>query len=373
MTTQLQHAGARLLGGPAAVPFWAVHVAAVVGVASTGWSWTGLGLAVGLYYSRMFFVTAGYHRYFSHRAFKTSRPVQLALALGATLSAQKGVLWWAANHRLHHRDSDSPADVHSPRQRGLWWAHLGWILCSDHAQTQWRMIPDFGRYPELRWLDRHYLVPPIALAATLFLIGGWWALLWGFLVSTTLLWHGTFLVNSLAHVVGSRRYETRDDSRNSAGIAVLTMGEGWHNNHHRFAASARQGFFWWEVDATYYLLWAMARVGLIWDVRPPPMRLLDEGRATDESRSRGMGRWHALRSSRRTRAVTEDAAARVTVARRVLQAARDKLDEAVAALPDCGAGSAMATPALLRLLIRVVEARRQLDGLELLLVQSRVN
>jgi fatty-acid desaturase len=296
--------------------------------------------------------------------------MQLALAVGATLSVQKGVLWWAANHRLHHRDSDGPKDVHSPRQRGVWWAHLGWILAADHRQTEWRMIRDFERYPELRWLNRHYLVPPIALAATLFLIGGWWALLWGFLVSTTLLWHGTFLVNSLAHVLGSRRYETEDDSRNNLGIAMLTMGEGWHNNHHRFAAAARQGFFWWEVDATYYILWAMSRVGLIWDLRAPPQRLLDEGRATDASRVRW---WRALRSSRTTRAMSDDVAARVTVARGVLQAARDNLDEAVAALPDAGADNAMATPSLLRLLIRVVEARRQLDGLELLLAQTRAN
>jgi stearoyl-CoA desaturase (delta-9 desaturase) len=283
-------AGWRRLGRPASLPFWAVQLAALGGIAWMGWSWTGLALALSLYYGRMFFVTAGYHRYFSHRAFKTSRAMQLALAVGATLSAQKGVLWWAANHRIHHRDSDGPADVHSPRQRGLWWAHVGWILADDHAETPWRMIRDFARYPELRWLNRHYLLPPIALAAALVLIGGWWAFLWGFLVSTTLLWHGTFLVNSLAHVVGRRRYQTADDSRNNAGIAVLTMGEGWHNNHHRFAASARQGFFWWEADATYYLLLAMRRMGLIWDLRTPPVELLDEGRARDADRARGTAR-----------------------------------------------------------------------------------
>ena len=271
-------AGCRRLGGWRSLPFWAVHVTAVVGVAATGWSWTGLALAGALYYARMFFVTAGYHRYFAHRSFRTSRPVQLGLALGATLSLQKGVLWWAANHRLHHRDSDGPADVHSPRQRGLWWAHLGWILSDEHVETPWRMIRDFARYPELCWLNRHYLVAPIALAAGLFIVAGWWALLWGFFVSTTLLWHGTFLVNSLAHVLGKRRYDTSDDSRNNVGIALLTMGEGWHNNHHRFAASARQGFFWWEIDWTYYLLWMMTRAGLIWDLRAPPPSLLDEAR-----------------------------------------------------------------------------------------------
>jgi hypothetical protein len=213
----------------------------------------------------------------------------------------------------------------------------------------------------------------MALAAGLFLIGGWWALLWGFLVSTTLLWHGTFLVNSLAHVVGSRRYQTRDDSRNNAGIAVLTMGEGWHNNHHRCATSARQGFFWWEADATYYLLWALSRVGLIWDLRAPPRTLLEEGRVTGVDAARANGWWRALGSSRRRRAMSDDVAARVTEARGVLQAARDNLDEAVAALPDVGPDNAIATPALRDLLLRVVEARRQLEGLEFLLSQARAN
>jgi stearoyl-CoA desaturase (delta-9 desaturase) len=231
----------RALGGVKSLPFWGVHVAAVAGVALTGWSWTGLGLALALYFGRMFFLTGGYHRYFAHRSFSTGRAVQLALAVGGTLSLQKGVLWWAANHRLHHRYSDGPRDVHSPVQRGFWWSHLGWILSSDHAETQWAMIPDLARYPELRWLNRHYLIPPIALAAVLFLAGGWWALLWGFFVSTTLLWHGTFIVNSLSHLVGRRRYATKDASRNNLAIALVTMGEGWHNNHHRYAAAARQG------------------------------------------------------------------------------------------------------------------------------------
>jgi len=266
------------LGGPKSLPFWGVHVAAVAGVALTGWSWTGLLLALALYFGRMFFVTAGFHRYFAHRSFTAGRAVQLALAVGGTLSLQKGVLWWAGTHRLHHRYSDSPDDVHSPVQRGFWWSHLGWILSSDHVETPWEMIPDFARFPELRWLNRHYLIPPIALAAVLFLAGGWWALLWGFFVSTTLLWHGSFIVNSLSHVVGRRRYPTKDASRNNLAIALVTMGEGWHNNHHRYAAAARQGFFWWEVDATYYVLWLMARLGLIRDLRPPPRHVLDEGR-----------------------------------------------------------------------------------------------
>ena len=265
----------RLMRFVRSLPFWGVHVAAVAGVLFSGWSWPGLALAVALYYARMFFLTAGFHRYFSHRAFKTSRAFQLVLAIGGTLCVQKGVLWWASHHRRHHRFTDQPRDVHSPRHGGLWWSHAGWILSSDHERTDFAGIRDFARYPELRWLNRHFLVPPLLLAVGLFLAGGWWALLWGFLVSTTLLWHGTFLVNSLAHCVGWRRYDTRDDSRNNLAIALLTMGEGWHNNHHHFMTSARQGFFWWEIDLTYYVLLGCARLGLVRELRKPPSHLVD--------------------------------------------------------------------------------------------------
>jgi stearoyl-CoA desaturase (delta-9 desaturase) len=251
---------------------------ALLGVVGLGWSWTGLAVAVSLYYARMFFLTAGFHRYFAHRSYKTSRPVQFILALGGTLCLQKGVLWWAANHRLHHRFSDRPGDVHSPVQRGLWWSHVGWILSSQHEPTEWKMIPDFARYPELRWLNRHFLLPPLTLASVLFLVDGAWALVWGFFVSTTLLWHGTFIVNSLAHLVGRKRYQTRDESRNNLTIALATMGEGWHNNHHHYPGAANQGFFWWEIDMSYYLLCALSGLGLIWDVRRPPRRVIDEGR-----------------------------------------------------------------------------------------------
>jgi stearoyl-CoA desaturase (Delta-9 desaturase) len=258
------------VGGWRSLPFWGVHVAAIVGVALAGWSWSGAALAVALYYARMFFLTAGYHRYFAHRAFKTSRVFQLLLAVGGTLAVQKGVLWWAANHRLHHRFSDQAGDPHSPRQRGFWWSHAGWFLSGEHAHTEWSRIKDLARFPELRWLNAHYLVPPVALAVLLFALGGSRTLVWGFFVSTVLLWHGTFTVNSLAHLVGRRRYETDDDSRNNLGIALVTMGEGWHNNHHRFPGAARQGFVWYELDVTYYLLCLMSWLGLIWDLRRPP-------------------------------------------------------------------------------------------------------
>ncbi len=256
-------------------PFWGVHVAAVAGVAALGWSWTGLALALALYFVRMFFITAGYHRYFSHRTFQTGRAMQLVLALGGTLALQKGVLWWAANHRVHHRYSDQPQDVHSPRQRGLYWSHVGWILSDEHQHTRWDQVRDLARFPELRWLNRHWMAPPVLMALLLLALGGPWALVWGFFVSTTLLWHGTFLVNSLAHRIGRRRFATRDDSRNSALIALLTLGEGWHNNHHHYPGMARQGLAWYELDVSYYVLRLLERLGLIHDLRRPPRRVLD--------------------------------------------------------------------------------------------------
>jgi stearoyl-CoA desaturase (delta-9 desaturase) len=232
------------------------------------------------YYLRMAATTIGYHRYFSHRTFKTSRVFQFLLAFAAETSAQKGALWWAAHHRDHHRYSDMEGDIHSPK-KGFWWSHVLWILCRRYAATDESKIKDFAKYPELRWLNKYHLVPPVLLAVALFLAGGTPALLWGFFVSTVLLWHGTFLVNSLNHVWGTRRYATTDTSRNNAFIALFTMGEGWHNNHHHFMSSANQGFLWWELDPSYYLIKAFEALGLIWDVRTPPARILAD---TIESR-----------------------------------------------------------------------------------------
>src|SRR5262249_27707998 len=151
----------------------------------------------------------------------------------------------------HHKYSDTPDDVHSVRQRGFWWAHVGWILVRRYELTDWDRVKDVAVYPELRWLNRWFLVPPVALVALLLALGGPWAFVWGFLVSPTLLWHGTFCVTSLAHVFGRRRYATSDESRNSFFIALFTLGEGWHNNHHHYQRSERQGFYWWELDITH--------------------------------------------------------------------------------------------------------------------------
>ncbi len=276
---------------PRSIPFFVIHALAVAGVVWLGWSWSGLLLAVALYYVRMFGVTGGYHRYFSHKSFKTSRFMQFMLALLATSSAQKGVIWWASHHRHHHKHSDQMGDVHSAKLDGFWWSHVGWILSDKFETTDEAKVKDLTRYPELMWLEKYYLVPPTVLGVGLFLAGGWWALVWGLFVSTTLLWHGTFTINSLTHVWGSTRYKTTDNSRNNLLLALITMGEGWHNNHHYYQRSARQGFFWYEIDLTYYVLRAMAAVGLIWDLVKVPREvrdahLVEEASATPSSRPR---------------------------------------------------------------------------------------
>jgi stearoyl-CoA desaturase (delta-9 desaturase) len=257
------------------MPFWGVQIAAVICVVVYGWSWSGLLLALGLYAVRMFGLTAGYHRYFAHRSYKTSRVFQFLLALLGTFATQKGPLWWAGHHRTHHKYSDEPGDPHSVKQRGFWWAHLGWILVRRYVETDYARIKDFASVPELRWLNKWHLLPPVVMAVTLYLIGGHWALTWGFLVSTTLLWHGTFCVNSLAHLFGRRAYETGDNSRNSFLIATFTLGEGWHNNHHYYQASERQGFYWYQLDITHAVLKTLSWVGVVWDLNEPPRQVRD--------------------------------------------------------------------------------------------------
>jgi stearoyl-CoA desaturase (delta-9 desaturase) len=256
-------------------PFIALHfvplLALLPGVVVRPIDWIVCGA---LYVIRMFGVTGVYHRYFSHRTYKTSRAFQFVLALLAMSSSQKGVLWWGAHHRHHHKYSDMPEDIHSPKQKGFWYAHVGWIF--DHTEaTDYDKIKDFARYPELVFLNKFWWIPPTILGFALFLALGWSGLLIGFALSTVLLWHGTYTINSLTHLVGKRVYETTDDSRNSFILALITLGEGWHNNHHYYQASTRQGFHWWQIDLTYYTLRALQAVGLIWDIREPPANVVD--------------------------------------------------------------------------------------------------
>jgi stearoyl-CoA desaturase (Delta-9 desaturase) len=262
------------------LPFALVHLAPLA------LFWTGArpidwAVCAGLYFARMFFITAGYHRYFAHRSYKMGRVMQFLMALGGTLAMQKGVLWWASHHRLHHRLSDQPGDVHSPKD-GVWWSHVGWILSPAHEETDFEKIRDFAKFPELRWLNRNYVLPPVGLAVLLFLLGGPSMLLAGFFLSTTLLYHGTFTINSLSHMIGRRRYVTKDTSRNSFVLALITLGEGWHNNHHYYQSSANQGFFWWELDISFLILKALSVFGLVWDLRRPPAHVLAGHRVTDE-------------------------------------------------------------------------------------------
>jgi len=254
---------------PSTIPFILVHLACL-GAIWTGVHWQDVAICVGLYGLRIFAIGAAYHRYFSHRSYKTSRWFQFVLAFLAMTTTQKGVLWWAAKHRVHHRYSDTEHDVHSPRQKGFWYSHMGWIFDRKYEGTDYALVQDFAKYPELMWLDRNQNVPPVIMAVTVFLFAGWSGLVVGFFWSTVLLYHATFCINSLAHVHGSQRYVTGDDSRNNWWFALLTMGEGWHNNHHAYQASTRQGFRWWEVDMTYYILKAFSWVGLVWDLHEPP-------------------------------------------------------------------------------------------------------
>lgn len=272
------------------LPFLALHLACL-GVFWVGVSPVALAVAAGLYALRMFAITGFYHRYFSHKAFRTSRPVQFLFALIGATSVQRGPLWWAAHHRNHHRHSDTEADLHSPVTRSLGWAHMGWFLTPRGFATDWDAIRDLARYPELRWIDRFDTLIPIGLAVGLYALGAWLErshpelgtdgpqmLVWGFFVSTVVLFHATVTINSLAHRYGSRRFPTRDNSRNNLWLALLTFGEGWHNNHHHYPGSARQGFYWWEVDLTYYGLRLLAMLGLIRDLKPVPANLRRGGR-----------------------------------------------------------------------------------------------
>lgn len=256
--------------------FISMHLGCLL-VFITGVSARALAVAAALYVVRAWGLTAGYHRYFAHRTFRTSRPFQFILGLIGASAAQLGPLWWASHHRVHHRYTDVEGDVHSPIVRGFFWAHMGWILSARYVKYDESNIRDFARYPELRFLTRYHSIAPLSLAAILFVTGGLQFVAWGFFVSSVLLYHATFSVNSLAHLIGYRRFETRDGSRNNAFVALITLGEGWHNNHHRFPASEHHGMAWWELDVTHMVLVALSWVGVVWDIRDAGVRLQASG------------------------------------------------------------------------------------------------
>ena len=274
------------------LPFAGVHLMAL-GVFWVGWSPVAVAMAIAMFWLRMFAITGCYHRYLSHRSYKTSRWFQFVFTTLGNMSAQKGPLWWAAHHRHHHKSSDKKDDLHSPVRQGLLYAHVGWIFVRKNAPTNFRLIPDLAKFPELRFLDRFDLLIPVLFGTAMFGLGsilersspelgtnGAQMLIWGFFVSTVVLSHSTFTINSLSHVFGRRRFQTADTSRNNPFLAFLTMGEGWHNNHHHYATAARQGFYWWEIDLTYYGLWFLSKLGLIWDLKPVPNQVLNTGKYT---------------------------------------------------------------------------------------------
>ena len=275
------------------IPFIILHLGCL-GVIWTGWSPFAVWSAVFLYFARMAVVTGVYHRYFSHKTYSTSRPFQFVLALLGGTTVQRGPLWWAYHHRHHHQHSDEEDDVHSPHIHGFLWSHIGWITSRRNFPTDYSKVRDLDRYPELVFLNRFDSIVPAAFAFALWGLGallqshapglhtsGSQMLVWGFFISTTALFHGTSCINSMAHLMGRRRYATGDDSRNSFILAVITLGEGWHNNHHRYQSSTRNGFFWWEIDPTYYLLKVLSRTGLVWGLKTVPASVLEEGEQSD--------------------------------------------------------------------------------------------
>lgn len=280
-----QDSTSSLVNGFKQIVFWAVHAACLLAL-YTGVSTVAVVVCVALYLVRMFAITGGYHRYFSHRSYKTSRWFQFILAFVGATAAQKGPIWWASHHRHHHRHSDTPEDIHSPVIHGIYYAHVGWVLSSQFLQPRPELVKDLLAFPELRWLERWNVLPPILLAVTTYALGaylesaapslhtnGLQMLTWGFFISTVCTYHGTFCINSFTHLFGKTRFRTTDSSRNSLLLALITLGEGWHNNHHYYPGSERQGFYWWEIDISHYVLVLLERVGLVWDLRVPPPRV----------------------------------------------------------------------------------------------------
>ncbi len=272
---------------PRCIPFIILHIG-LVGLFFVGWSWAAVLTAVFFYFFRMFAVTGIYHRYFSHRAYKVNRFVQFLFAIWGGTATQRGPLWWAAHHRHHHQYSDTDEDIHSPSLKGFLWAHIGWMTCRKYFPTNYDVVKDFTKYPEIVFLNRYDTAVPILFATSMVFWGaflehffpqlhtsGAQMLVWGFFVSTVALFHGTCCINSMAHIMGKPRYKSGDESKNSFILALITLGEGWHNNHHQYKNCARQGFYWWELDITYYILKFFSLVGIIHSLRPVPEEAYD--------------------------------------------------------------------------------------------------
>jgi stearoyl-CoA desaturase (delta-9 desaturase) len=255
---------------------------ACLGVFLVGFSWPALWVAIVMYVIRGMGVTTGYHRLLAHRSYKTNRFIQFVVATAGGLAMQGGPLWWVAHHRAHHRDTDKEGDIHSPVTKGMWQSHMGWMMSNEAFHEQGSNSRDLFKYPELKFLQRHYvwilvlqMLGLYALGSLLSLwypdtsINGLQCLVWGFFVSTVFLWHVTFSVNSVCHRWGSQDYDSNDASTNNWIIGILGFGEGWHNNHHFYPSSARHGLKWWQVDVTWILIRGLCLVGLASDPKIP--------------------------------------------------------------------------------------------------------
>src|SRR5712691_10483887 len=270
------------------VVFWAVQASALL-VFAVPFSWPLVGLWAASHFLRAIGLTLAFHRYLAHRSFQMNRAARFVWAFFGTAAMQKGPLWWAGHHVNHHRYADRDGDPHSPAISGFYYAHIGWFLNDakhDRLEPTNPVVRDFSKAPELAWLERCYWAPPLAFAVALFLIGGWPFFVWGFAVPTMTLAHATFAINTVNHLWGSRRFDTHDESRNNPLTAFFAAGEGWHNNHHRYQRAARNGFYWWEVDITWYVIRAMAAVGLAWNIQAVPARICSEANAVKARRDR---------------------------------------------------------------------------------------
>jgi len=267
--------------------FWLIQASALL-VFAVPFRWAFIALWAASHFLRAVGLTLAYHRYYAHRAFKMHRVTRFIWTFIGAAAMQKGPIWWAGHHVNHHKFADRDGDPHSPMVSGVYYAHLGWFLNDtkfDRVDATNPVLRDFGSIPEIAFLDRHFWLPPTVLAIALYLAGGLPWVVWGFCVPTMTLAHATFAINSVNHMFGSRRFETVDESRNNPLTAFFAAGEGWHNNHHRYQRAARNGFYWWEFDITWYAIRAMQALGLAWDVQPVPARLYKEARAVKARRA----------------------------------------------------------------------------------------
>ena len=267
--------------------FWIVQASALL-VFTVPFRWAYIGLWAASHFVRAIGLTLMYHRYYAHRAFRMNRGARFVWTLIGTAAMQKGPIWWAGHHVTHHKFADREGDPHSPMISGFYYAHVGWFLHDtkfDQLEVTNPVVRDFGGVPEIAWLDKYFFIPPAVFAGALYLVGGWPWLVYGFCLPTMTLAHATFCINTVNHLFGSRRFETLDDSRNNPITAFFAVGEGWHNNHHRYQRAARNGFYWWEVDLTWYTIRAMSFLGLVWDIQPVPDRIYEEARTVKAQRA----------------------------------------------------------------------------------------